>query len=328
METESRIEVTDTATPRLSQAARSLTSWYHFEKDRLGHEFRLFNDELEKENNPGKQLELKQAIRENCIELKNLQTGWKNSTLRAKLTPHQTAEQLNQVEHRFTSASAAGKRDTVLKPPEGNLKSIHKLTGYATKFDSDSQLLYGAFIERIMPGAFADALKTSDARFLLNHSSDYLLARQSSKSLRLYEDSIGLRFYCDLIPGDSISESTKLKVGRGDLNGMSFGFTVEKDRWQLAQKPSEIDRRFIVKIGDLFEISCCVWPAYLGTEIVLCEREVYSPERRKLFDQWDKERNDLIDAEIAAEKRKQQSDYNKAGRIMNRCRAAVTAVKN
>ena len=104
-------------------------------------------------------------------------------------------------------------------------------TGYAAVFNSDSEPL--PFIERIMPGAFKKSLKSRmPIKMYMNHDSSMLLASTRSKTLRLEEDSKGLMVNADL-PDTTVGRDLSVLMQRGDVDSMSFGFSVPSggDKW-------------------------------------------------------------------------------------------------
>jgi HK97 family phage prohead protease len=149
------------------------------------------------------------------------------------------------MEHRFISEIRA----------EGR-----RLEGYAATFNSEARI--ADFTETILPGAFADSLDGDrDILALVDHDSTKLLARTKTGSLELREDDHGLAFGLSL-PDTQAGRDVLELAKRGDLGGMSFGFTVPKggERWQGR-------RRELVDI-DLREISVVsAWPAYDGTSV-------------------------------------------------------------
>ena len=54
-------------------------------------------------------------------------------------------------------------------------------------------------------------------------------------------------------------------VERGDLDGMSFMFTVDADAWDDLE--SEHPTRHIERLGKVFEVSAVTFPAYEATTI-------------------------------------------------------------
>jgi len=138
------------------------------------------------------------------------------------------------------------------------------LTGYAAVFNSMSEDL-GGFREKIDPGAFKNALKTSDCRALFNHDSNFVLGRQSAKTLRLKEDKNGLMMECDL-PDTQFAKDLMVSVNRGDITQQSFGFTVKTDQWE-EDRSTEKTTRTIIEIGELFDVSPVTFPAYPDTTV-------------------------------------------------------------
>lgn len=135
-----------------------------------------------------------------------------------------------------------------------------RLEGYAATFTSTADL--GSFRERIAPGAFRSAL-AGDILALLDHDQGKVLGRTRTGTLELREDDRGLAFALD-VPDTAAGRDVLALAARGDLGGMSFGFTVPDggEEWDGTI-------RTLRSIG-LKEISVVsAWPAYEGTEIAL-----------------------------------------------------------
>ena len=145
--------------------------------------------------------------------------------------------------------------------PQGNGMSF---TGYAAVFNSPSEPL--PFIERIAPGAFARSLKSkNNVRMYMNHDSSMLLATTRAKTLRLSEDSKGLLVDASL-PDTTIGRDLSVLMQRGDVNSMSFGFTVPSggDMWSDDGQSRELRQ---IK---LFEVSVVTgFPAYTATTAIV-----------------------------------------------------------
>jgi HK97 family phage prohead protease len=133
-------------------------------------------------------------------------------------------------------------------------------SGYAAVFNQDSEPL--PFTERIAPGAFARSLRSrNNVRMYMNHDSSMLLATTRAKTLRLVEDDYGLRVEADL-PDTTVGRDLAVLMRRGDVDSMSFGFTVPKggDSW------SDDGSLRTLKQIRLFEVSVVTgFPAYTGT---------------------------------------------------------------
>jgi|688.fasta_scaffold09689_4 hypothetical protein len=150
-------------------------------------------------------------------------------------------------------------------PEEGGGFTIE---GHAAVFDSASYPLPdgrgGTFVEQVKRGAFRSSLQNPEGptAFLVNHDPNLLLASTHSAppTLELWEDPKGLRLRARVAP-TSYAEDLRVLMERGDVAGMSFGFTVEADRWwQDAQGRT---RRDIQRIGRLTDVSIVTAsPAY------------------------------------------------------------------
>ena len=145
--------------------------------------------------------------------------------------------------------------------------SARTLAGYAAVFNSPAPI-GDAFEEIVMPGAFTETLKRSDVRALFDHDSGRLLGRASNGTLRLKEDKRGLAVEIDL-PDTSDGRDIGELVKRGDLDGMSFGFSVTHDEWDETKTP-QVRRIHAV---ELFEVSAVTFPAYVDTALALRSRE-------------------------------------------------------
>lgn len=131
-------------------------------------------------------------------------------------------------------------------------------TGYAAIFDAPSQPL--PFTERIAPGAFKRSLQSrNDIKLLWNHDSSIVLGSTRAGTLRLEEDNVGLRVSADL-PDTQAGRDAAYLIKRGDVDSMSFGFSVPKggDEWVS-------DNERVLKSVRLFEASVVAFPAYAQT---------------------------------------------------------------
>lgn len=134
-----------------------------------------------------------------------------------------------------------------------------RFSGYAAVFNSASEPL--PFIERIAPGAFRKSLSArNDIKFLWNHDAGEVLGSTRAGTLKLEEDSRGLRVE-GLLPNTSRGRDVAELLRRGDVDAMSFGFSVPSggDEW------SEDGSERTLKSVRLFEVSVVSWPAYTAT---------------------------------------------------------------
>jgi HK97 family phage prohead protease len=144
--------------------------------------------------------------------------------------------------------------------PDGGFQ----FSGYAAVFNSDSEPL--PFIERILPGAFDKTLKSrNNVKMYLNHDSTLVLGATRSKTLRLSTDTVGLYTEADL-PNTSYARDLAEVMMRGDVDSMSFGFSVPRngDTWS-----ADGMRRELREIR-LHEVSVVTgFPAYSATSASL-----------------------------------------------------------
>lgn len=144
------------------------------------------------------------------------------------------------------------------------------LTGYAAVYNSDSEPIYGAFIERLAPGCFDDALAGNpDVLCRMEHEGGLnVLGRTVSGTLRLSTDERGLRYEVDL-PDTSAGRDTLELVKRGDIFGSSFAFGPvgpEAEVWEK-RGDGKLPLRTIKKIADLVDVAPVSTPAYSATTV-------------------------------------------------------------
>lgn len=138
-------------------------------------------------------------------------------------------------------------------------------SGYAALFDSPSHPL--PFIERIKPGAFTRSLKSRNNVFMFyNHDSSEILASSRAGTLRLYEDDRGLRVEADIAP-TSRGRDVSTLIKRGDLYGMSFGFSVPTggDEWNSDGTERTLKS---VRLGEVSIVASAAYPQTEGTVAV------------------------------------------------------------
>jgi HK97 family phage prohead protease len=131
-------------------------------------------------------------------------------------------------------------------------------TGYAAVFNAPSEPL--PFIERIAPGAFKRSLDSrNDVKLLWNHDTGIVLGSRRAGTLRLEEDNYGLRVSADL-PDTQAGRDAAYLIKRGDVDAMSFGFSVPKggDEWVS-------DNERVLRSVRLIETSVVPFPAYSQT---------------------------------------------------------------
>ena len=144
----------------------------------------------------------------------------------------------------------------------------HFLTGRPIVYNASTNL--GWYTEIIDRGAL-DKTDLKDVRFLINHNTDMIpLARSrnnnENSTMQMSVDENGMEIRVDLdTENNAEAKSLYSAVERGDITGMSFMFTVDKDTWD--EPESDHPTRNILEIGKVFEVSAVTFPAYQQTSI-------------------------------------------------------------
>lgn len=138
--------------------------------------------------------------------------------------------------------------------------------GYIAKWDEPSLILCEngrRFVEVIRKGAFTKTIAEDDIHCLWNHGYGSVLGRNTSGTLRLKEDDIGLYFENDP-PDNSIGNDVWVMVKREDVTGCSFGGIPTKENW-IPQGDSTYMHEVLE--WKLLEVTITPIPAYPSTEV-------------------------------------------------------------
>jgi len=176
--------------------------------------------------------------------------------------PAPRSEETDMIEQR--KAMAAAERITMtaevraVATDDGSMK----IGGYAATFNSEATGLN--FREVIAPGAFTRALASADPVFLLvNHDMEGIpLASTQSGTLSLRQDSTGLYMEATLDPANPKAQELSSAVRRGDMDKMSFAFTVSPEG-----QTKDAGLRTLTDIERLYEVSVVTLPAYDSTSV-------------------------------------------------------------
>lgn len=139
----------------------------------------------------------------------------------------------------------------------------------------------GWFEETIDRGAL-DGTDLTDVRLCLNHYTGYVYARSRrnnpSSTMQINTDANGLTFVARLDTKNSPKAADFYSaVQRGDIDKMSFMFSVDEDRWE--DLDTDYPKRHITKIGTVVEISAVTFPAYDATSINARSKEALDSAR-------------------------------------------------
>lgn len=142
------------------------------------------------------------------------------------------------------------------------------LTGRPIVYEQKTDL--GWYDEIIEQGALMNT-DLRDVRFLVNHNTDMIpLARSrnnnANSTMQMSIDEEGMLIRVDLdVENNSEAKNLYSAVERGDIDGMSFMFTVDGDKWDDIE--SDHPTRTITNIGKVMEVSAVTFPAYEQTSI-------------------------------------------------------------
>lgn len=143
------------------------------------------------------------------------------------------------------------------------------LRGHAAVFNSLSHDL-GGFREMLEPGAFRAALRSQpDVRLLVNHDPNYVMARTASGTLELREDGTGLHVFARVDRRISWVEDLRTTMQRGDIDQMSFAFTVGEngDDWAVTEDGHVVRTIRADGVDGLYDVSVVSYPAYEATRV-------------------------------------------------------------
>ena len=183
--------------------------------------------------------------------------------------------------------------------------------GYAAVFNTPSEPL--PFIERIAPGAFKRSIDArNDIKLLWNHDTGTVLGSTRAGTMRLNEDERGLRVSATF-PNTSAGRDAAELLRRGDVDSMSFGFSVPSggDEW------SNDGAERTLKSVRLHEVSIVAFPAYSSTAGTTSVRGL-----DKVAERADVDPDALADAMVKLEEGKELSEDE--GRLLNQAISSYT----
>lgn len=143
------------------------------------------------------------------------------------------------------------------------------IEGHPAVYDQTTNI-GGWFYEIIERGAF-DSCDFDDVLFSVNHDLRKIpLARSrrnnGNSTMQIQTNDRGLHVRADLdVDENSEAKSLYSAVKREDIDGMSFIFYVDDEKWEDLE--SDMPIRRIQKIKRVIEVSAVNFPAYQGTDI-------------------------------------------------------------
>ena len=142
------------------------------------------------------------------------------------------------------------------------------ITGTPIVFEQKTDM--GWYEERIDKDALLET-DLKDVRFLIGHNTSMIpLARSrnnnenSTMQMSVTDEGMNIRVDLDT-ENNADARALYSAVKRGDMSGMSFMFTVDRDAWE--DTDTDYPKRTIMSIRKVFEVSAVAFPAYEGTSI-------------------------------------------------------------
>lgn len=144
--------------------------------------------------------------------------------------------------------------------------------GYATVYDTPYDV-GGLFTETIARGAATKSAQEADVRFLVNHDG-IPLARTKSGTMSLTSDDVGLLVRAELSAESTLAADVLDAMRRGDLDEMSFAFSVVNGEWS-----KDYSERTIREVK-LYDVSVVTYPANPATHAQIAEDDEEVPAPR------------------------------------------------
>ena len=195
-----------------------------------------------------------------------------------------------------------------LRAVEPTEESKYVIEGYAIVYEQETNV--GGWFKEIVKRGALDGCDLTDVPFFIHHNGRTIpLARSrnnnKNSTMQLTPDTKGLHFRAEL-DADNNADSRALysAVGRKDIDGMSYAFRVQEEKWLNLDK--DLPTREILKFKKIGEISALWSPQYKGTSI--------KEARAEALDSADREALDSAMATLDSDKNERQAiqDYKNA----------------
>ena len=165
-----------------------------------------------------------------------------------------------------------------------NDNGIRTIEGHPVVFEQTTNI-GGYFYEVIDRGAF-DGCDLTDVLLFVNHNQNKIpLARSrrnnGNSTMHLQVDNIGLFMRADIdINNNPEARALYSAIERGDIDGMSFAFRIDKEEW--SNLDSNMPTRRIKSFAKLYEVSAVNKPAYESTNINARDKEALDNAKKTL----------------------------------------------
>lgn len=163
------------------------------------------------------------------------------------------------------------------------------IEGVPIVFDKET-IIHDAFgdFKEVIERTALDKTDLKDVRLFVNHDTSKIsLARskngKGTMSLEVKPDGLHMRAKLDIV-NNTEAKNLYSAVQRGDMDGMSFMFRIDKEEWQDLE--AEVPTRVIKNISIVHEVSVVNFPAYNQTSVSArdnAEAESILAEARKKY---------------------------------------------
>lgn len=164
------------------------------------------------------------------------------------------------------------------------------------KYNTESAVLRDVwgdeFVEVIDKEAFKDSLASRNVVALWSHDTSQVLGNTKSGTLRLTNTETELRFELD-IPNTSAGNDAWELIQRGDVDGVSFGMRVVKDKWSSEKRENGRIYKRQILAAELYEISPVAFPAYPANVVSVRGLGEFKASEKRAADQHEKEKLSL-----------------------------------
>lgn len=145
-----------------------------------------------------------------------------------------------------------------------------RIEGLAVPYGELSEDL-GGFRERVLSGAFSEALRSIDQHADVEHDDRWILARRSKGTLKFREDSRGL-WASIQIPQTTRGHDVAEDVRNGNLDGMSIAWKRQGVESRFVREGDTVIRE--VRVAPLTAVTITAFPAYTQTADTLVLRSL------------------------------------------------------
>ena len=185
---------------------------------------------------------------------------------------------------------------------ENNEEHGNFLTGRPIVFNEPTDM--GGYYAEVIDRNALDETDLRDVRFLVGHNTSMIpLARSrrnnANSTMQMEIDENGMAIRVDLdTENNSEAKALYSATKRGDISGMSFMFTVDRDEWENLD--SDYPTRHIKSLGRVFEVSAVAFPAYEQTSLEARSAEALESARASLEKERAAKKDEAIREEIRA----------------------------